>query len=890
MSSLPNAPPLEVHLLAHTHWDREWYRPAVQFRQRLVALIDELLGAPSSAAFLLDGQAVVLDDYLDVRPERASDLSAMLRKGALEAGPWYVLPDEQIPGGEALVRNLLAGRRVLRRLRAQPPPVLYCPDSFGHPASLATIASEFGCPVTIVWRGYGGARWPRGDTVRWRGPDGATTLLFHLPPAGYEAGAHLPLSDEAARGRWAALRHDIVERSSLGVVLLPHGADHHALQRDDDEAVAALGRAMGSETLVRSSLTAFAARLVERAAGRRLPMIEGELRESYGYTWTLQGTLGVRSALKRRNAGVERLLVRDAEPWAALARLREGWDSRALLHSSWRSVLLCHPHDTLCGCSIDAVARAVASRLEEAEAAAEGVRDAALDVLAGHDPVAARSASGEWLPVAVVRNPSARRRSGVTELELDVVLAEVPVGPGSAASGPPPSAARAVSLGDPAVVVQTLSRRRTFAREESPQHYPQNRLVERRRVLSWVDQVPAYGMRLLPIRPGARRPVKPPEAARATRTTIENGKLQVAIDGEDLTLVGSDGQDMPSFLSFEAEGEQGDLYTRSEIEGTRTDARFVRARVSMRGPLRAAITANWELELAGRRLTTAAGTARVAPWVRIPIRAVFELDAGAPFVRIRVAGDNRATDVRIRACIRTPLVAPRVFADAAYGIVERRRLDVPASDAAAERPVPTAPLHRYVSLFSGARGCTIFSDGLAEYETTLAGDAFITLLRAVGDLSRASLAERPGHAGWPEETPEAQAPGRFEALLAVMPHGPRRPGMISQIDHVADDVLLPLTGNTWRTALSPPGIVEGAQLVGRGLSCCSIKESDDGEWIVLRCLNLFDDAVPGAWRVPGAREARLSRLDETPLGALAVRNGVIAFEAPPRGVVTILVR
>src|SRR4051794_29817004 len=34
---------LEVYVVAHTHWDREWYHPAERFRQRLVALIDELL-------------------------------------------------------------------------------------------------------------------------------------------------------------------------------------------------------------------------------------------------------------------------------------------------------------------------------------------------------------------------------------------------------------------------------------------------------------------------------------------------------------------------------------------------------------------------------------------------------------------------------------------------------------------------------------------------------------------------------------------------------------------------------------------------------------------------------------------------------------------------------
>src|SRR5258705_8907719 len=89
----------EVLVVAHTHWDREWYHTADRFRQRLVALVDELLDDPPPAgeSFLLDGQAIVLDDYLAVRPERAAELSRLLRESRLEAGPWYVLGDELIP-------------------------------------------------------------------------------------------------------------------------------------------------------------------------------------------------------------------------------------------------------------------------------------------------------------------------------------------------------------------------------------------------------------------------------------------------------------------------------------------------------------------------------------------------------------------------------------------------------------------------------------------------------------------------------------------------------------------------------------------------------------------------------------------------------------------------
>ncbi len=63
-----------LHIVSHTHWDREWYRPFQSFRLRLVHLIDNLLDILASDSefkyFMLDGQTIVLDDYLQVRPER----------------------------------------------------------------------------------------------------------------------------------------------------------------------------------------------------------------------------------------------------------------------------------------------------------------------------------------------------------------------------------------------------------------------------------------------------------------------------------------------------------------------------------------------------------------------------------------------------------------------------------------------------------------------------------------------------------------------------------------------------------------------------------------------------------------------------------------------------
>jgi alpha-mannosidase len=195
-----------------------------------------------------------------------------------------------------------------------------------------------------------------------------------------------------------------------------------------------------------------------------------------------------------------------------------------------------------------------------------------------------------------------------------------------------------------------------------------------------------------------------------------------------------------------------------------------------------------------------------------------------------------------------------------------------------------------VSLFNRTVGATLFSDGLTEYESA-DGAIAVTLLRSVGELSRNDLPERPGNAGWPASTPDAQCIGEFEAAFALMLHGPRSAATIDEIEQAADDVLLPLVGETLRSALRVPEAREGITLQGAGLACSTIKESEDGESIVLRCVNLTDNEVRGAWKLPRAlREAELARLDESPTGPVSVLDDTVRFIAAPRAVVTILAR
>src|SRR5687767_1175494 len=327
------------HLIPHTHWDREWYLPESVLLPRLVSTIDDLLARLHSdpdTKFLLDGQTVLVEDYLRVRPERESELAELVRSGRLQVGPWYVLADELIPSGESLIRNLLAGQADARRLggRAE---VLYSPDAFGHPAEWPTLASEFGIRFGVIWRGLGGETGQEGDLYRWRGADGREVLVYHLPPDGYEVGSGLPADAERLPRAWSRVRATLVSRAATRHVAVFVGADHHA-------AHPALGRLRtlleqiesASEFRISRLEDFFAAASAELTA---LPVVCGGMRWSYGYTWTLQGVHGTRAPRKRRHSLVELALGRMAEPLAALAQATRGGDRRPLLHHAWRTLL-----------------------------------------------------------------------------------------------------------------------------------------------------------------------------------------------------------------------------------------------------------------------------------------------------------------------------------------------------------------------------------------------------------------------------------------------------------------------------------------------------------------------------------------------------------------------
>ena len=146
---------MEFCYFCSSHWDREWYRPFQYFRGMLLEnaekILETLENDPEFQQFVFDGQTIVLEDITEIRPDWKDRLKRQILRGSLKVGPWYLMPDELLPSGEALIRNFLRGRRIAREYGSAPWPVGYLPDLFGHIAQMPQILRGFGIRTAVAW-------------------------------------------------------------------------------------------------------------------------------------------------------------------------------------------------------------------------------------------------------------------------------------------------------------------------------------------------------------------------------------------------------------------------------------------------------------------------------------------------------------------------------------------------------------------------------------------------------------------------------------------------------------------------------------------------------------------------------------------------------------------
>ncbi|MGH2498312.1 MAG: alpha-mannosidase [Ktedonobacteraceae bacterium] len=396
---------LNIVLVPHTHWDREWYQTFQQFRIRLVHVVDMLLDImerdPAFSHFMLDGQTIVLDDYLEIRPEQEERLKKYTRNGRITVGPWYVQPDEFLVSGESLIRNFQIGLKRAAEF-GEPMHVGYVPDCFGHIAQLPQILQGVGIDNAVFWRGVGSEA--HKSEFYWAAPDGTKTLVLHLAGGmGYSNARDMPLSPGEFATYVELLIKPLLEKATTDTLLFMNGSDHlepqdglPATVKAANEQLARVNPAYGKTDATEQDGTyqgiqvsigtlpqyvAVVQDYLTRAGTGSLQILSGEMRSSQ-YSHLLPSVLSTRMWIKQQNAETEHLLERWLEPMTAWASKLGAPYPAGLIQQAWKLLLQNHPHDSICGCSIDQVHRENRARFAQSQQIGEQLVIQALQQLA----------------------------------------------------------------------------------------------------------------------------------------------------------------------------------------------------------------------------------------------------------------------------------------------------------------------------------------------------------------------------------------------------------------------------------------------------------------------------------------------------------------------------
>ena len=823
----PSAESMDVLLVSHTHWDREWYRTFEAFRARLVDMVDrvlDLLDEDPGWRFLLDGQSIIVEDYLTVRPGERERLEAAVRAGRLALGPWYVQPDSLLPSGESHVRNLLEGRRVAEAFGGCSR-VAYTPDSFGHPAQFPQLFAGFGLGPFVYWRGNGDEIDALGTVYRWAGPDGSAVLAYNLS-RGYFAAANLPADPEVAAESLAGVldRLGPVERAP---VVLMNGVDHMFPDPHTDAVADALAARTG-RTVYRGLLDD----LVGTTDPADRAVHEGELLGGR-LANLLPGVWSARLPLKLANRRAERELFGWAEPWAALGAVLGLTDESPSLRTARRALLANQAHDSIGGCSQDEVHRQMTARTATAVELAEQTTKRILERLAGLSAQRPVPWSTD-LDIAVF-NPSPFPRTDVVAVELDGFpmmqvgddLFDVhPLSLGASL------AAGYLADGEPVRTTPSADPGRVRLLEDFP-------ALDLELV---VTDVPAFGWRRVSLTAAEAHPDEVDEAV-----TIATDDLEVTVADDGTLTLTAGGHTYTGLAAVDDIGDRGDTYDHDPVSdgpGAELAAVTVERRRHPSGIQRLVVTRTFAVPVG----LTPDRERRADETVALTLRTEARVAPGVARVDLHVDLDDPAADHRLRLLFPTGAETATFRTATTFGVANRAT-EPPEAHGWLHPPPPTFPHQGWIE----ANGLVVAAPGLPEGEVGPDGTIAVTLLRSVGFLTHMDVRTRPLPAGPGLATPEAQCREGISADLALSVEPD--PATI-QADELGlravaagEEPLLPSA--TPLLSVTPSVLVS------------ALKPAEDGDGLVLRLLNPGDQPEPVTVALGFAAERSEVRLDES---------------------------
>lgn len=720
-----------VHYVLSTHWDREWYQPFQDFRARLVQLIDRLLEGWESGAlkgpFQTDGQAIILSDYLEVRPEKRATIERLVREGKFIVGPWYVLPDEFLVSGESLVRNIRMGRDVVRQYGAVPSNAGFLCDMFGHNSQMPQIFNLFGIPGAFLWRGTNLFDRRR---FMWIGADGTRLPTYRFGQVAYctyavqMRGADLrgiQPDAETLEKRLDAWLADENAKTDAGPLLAFDGGDH---MEWDQEAYKVLekrfGKNVGGYKIQHTNLDAWLNEMLP-TIGNIKAELKGELRDpgldptGMDQQVLIPGVTSSRVNIKQQNAYCQDVLCQWAEPFSAAASLALGREyPKGFLDVAWRWLIENHPHDSICGCSLDQVHRDMLYRFSQTQQIGDRVTREALRHITA---AVAGTPTADEVRVGVF-NPLPVEINEVVDLALDLP-ANWPTFNGMS-------------------ILQDKYAFTIHASDGSELPYQRNKQINRRnrtRTFPWFFpegfqvnvaevslplRIPALGYTVLTIRSGqagipTRYPMVPDLAV--SERTLENRwlRVDVAADGTLTVTDKSNGEVYERMLTFEDTADIGDGWNWGPAV---SDQAFLSAgchtsvAVTHRGRYKACLRIRTTMETPAE--FNFSEMQRSCELAKLVIDSTVTLRADAREIEVETLVKNNVRDHRLKVLFPSGADTDTYLADTPFDVVERKIALREGSEKYREPEIAEKPQQTFSAVFDKKRGVAVAATGLLE--------------------------------------------------------------------------------------------------------------------------------------------------------------------------------
>ncbi|MGL5346455.1 MAG: alpha-mannosidase [Peptostreptococcaceae bacterium] len=782
-----------AHIISHTHWDREWYLPYETHHMMLIKTMDTLLDTfendPEFKYYHLDGQTVLLEDYLEVRPERKELLEKVIKEGRLNIGPWYVLQDEFLTSSEANVRNLQYGHKDCDKYGVNATKIGYFPDSFGNMGQAPQMLKQAGIDTAAFGRGVK----PTGfnnevstddkfespySEMYWESPDGSRVLGI-LFANWYCNGMEVPTDEEMAKEYWSKAIDNAAKFASCEELLFMNGCDHQPIQTDLSEAIKVANNLHSDIEFVHSNFKDYVEVLKEKMP-KDLQVIKGELRSQQTEGWyTLVNTASARVYLKQWNQLCQTLFEKVAEPIATIAS-NYGYEyPHHLFEYGWKSLMKNHPHDSICGCSVDEVHREMVARFDKAKDVAKFIINESLEFIANKINTSEFSQLGENTYPFMILNTSGYNRCEVVEVEIDVTRKYFREGNPNVIAKEMKQIKlptyKVVDVNGNEIDAKITDMGIRFGYDLPEDKFRQPYYARYIKVELETKEVKSFGWDTYAV-------VEANEAQIETSKTLINGnilendnlKVEIKENGSIDILDKNSNNIFTDLCIYENTGDIGNEYIYMQPVGeVALTTKNLKAEIEVKEdlPYKAVveITHKWNLPKGANELLEEEReeiiefkrrkAQRVEETLEMEIKTTLTLEKQSKGLKVASEFNNICKDHRMRMLFATDIESDVHYVDSIFEVAKRNN----EVDKAWKNPSNCQHQHAFINVHDEVVGLTVANKGLNEYEVLNDGrnTIAVTLLRSVSELGDWGVFE----------TPEAQCIGYHKAELEIIPHG-----------------------------------------------------------------------------------------------------------------------